>query len=102
MMVNLYRTFETPLTHETLFEWHRMLCNGRRDLVDVGRYRTHEDAMQVVSGAIHRPKVHFEAPPSKQMQSQMNGFLKWFNESHSLPTLTRSGIAHQYFLRAEI
>jgi Fic family protein len=98
MMVNLYRTFETPLTHETLFEWHRMLCNGRRDLVDVGRYRTHEDAMQVVSGAIHRPKVHFEAPPSKQMQSQMNGFLKWFNESQSLPTLTRSGIAHQYFL----
>ena len=98
MMVNLYRTFETPLTHETLFEWHRMLCNGRRDLLDVGRYRTHEDAMQVVSGAIHRPKIHFEAPPSKQMQSQMNGFLKWYNESHSLPTLTRSGIAHQYFL----
>jgi Fic family protein len=54
--------------------------------------------MQAVSGAIHRQKVHFEAPPSEQMQSQMNGFLKWFNESRSLPTLTRSGIAHQCFL----
>jgi len=98
MMVNLYRTFDTHLTHETLFEWHRMLCNGRRDLKDIGRYRTHEDAMQVVSGVIHRAKVHFEAPPSKQMQSQMDGFLEWFNGSHSLPALTRSGIAHQYFL----
>ena len=98
MIVNLYRTFDQPLTHKTLFAWHRMLTNGRNDLKDIGRYRTHNDPMQVVSGALHRPKVHFEAPPSNQMQSQMDAFLKWFNQSNSLPTLTRCGIAHLYFV----
>ena len=98
MMVNLFRTFDQPLSHETLFDWHRMLTNGRNDLNDIGCYRTHEDPMQVVSEAIHSPKVHFEAPPSDQMQFQMDAFLKWFNESQSLPALTRCGIAHLYFV----
>ena len=98
MMVNLYRTFDQPLTHETLFTWHRMLTNGRNDLNDIGRYRTHDNPMQVVSGALYSPKVHFEAPPSNQMQSQMDAFLKWFNQSHSFPALTRCGIAHLYFV----
>ncbi len=98
MMVNLYRTFAQPLDHETLFTWHRMLTNGRNDLNDIGRYRTHDDPMQVVSGAIDQPRIHFEAPPSDQMQAQMNAFLEWYNNSQSLPALTRSGIAHLYFV----
>lgn len=98
MMVSLYKTFDAPLTHEVLFAWHSMLTNGRRDLKDIGRYRTHDEPMQVVSGSIHQPKVHFEAPPSDQMQEQMDGFLKWFNGSRELPALTRAGIAHLYFV----
>lgn len=99
MMVDLYQTFDQPLIHETLFAWHRMLTNGRNDLKDVGRYRSHIDKMQVVSGAVYDPKVHFEAPPSSQMQSQMDTFLEWFNNgSKSLPALTRCGIAHLYFV----
>lgn len=98
MMVNLYRTFDQPLSHGTLHDWHRMLTYGRNDLNDIGRYRTHGDPMQIVSGAVYRPKVHFEAPPSDQMQWQMDGFLEWFNGSQSLPALIRSGIAHLYFV----
>jgi len=98
MMVSVYKTFDEPLTHETLFAWHRMLTNGRRDLKDIGCYRTHSEPMQVVSGSIHQPKVHFEAPPSEQMQEQMDAFLRWFNRSKDLPALTRSGIAHLYFV----
>ncbi len=62
MMVDLYRSFAAPLSHETLFAWHRMLVSGRRDLEDVGRYRTGKEPMQVVSRTIYEPKVHFEAP----------------------------------------
>lgn len=98
MMVSLYRTFDQPLTNEILFDWHRMLTNGRNNLNDIGCYRTHEDPMQVVSGAIYRPNIHFEAPPSDQMQVQMDAFLTWFNASRSLPALTRCGIAHLYFV----
>ena len=54
--------------------------------------------MQVVSGAIYSPRVHYEAPPSDQMQVQMDAFLGWFNASRSLPALARCGIAHLYFV----
>lgn len=103
MMVDLYRSYNEPLSHSKLFTWHKMLSNGRRDLTDIGRYRTHEDAMQVVSGAIYDPKVHFEAPPSKDMQTEMGRFIDWFNgcapdAKNPLSALTRAGIAHLYFV----
>lgn len=79
-----------------------MLCQGRRDLHEIGSYRTHEEPMQVVSGKLHEPKVHFEAPPSQQVRGEMDRFLEWFAStgpqgSSPLPALTRSGIAHLYF-----
>lgn len=103
MMVDLYRSYDEPLTHSKLFSWHKMLTKGRRDLTDVGQYRTHEDAMQVVSGPIHDPIVHFEAPPSSKMQKEMHQFIDWFNgcapgSKNPLSALTRAGIAHLYFV----
>ena len=103
MMVDLYMTFNKPLSHGQLFAWQKMLMKGRRDLNALGAYRTHEAPMQVVSGAIHKPKVHFEAPPSKVMHREMTQFIKWFNDTapdgkNPLPALTRAGIAHLYFV----
>ena len=103
MLVNLYKTFAAPLTIETLSEWHIMLTNGRRDLFNIGRYRTHEEPMQVVSGYLHNPKVHFEAPPAKQVKAEMKQFITWFNKTaptgkEPLPALTRAGLAHLYFI----
>jgi hypothetical protein len=59
-MVGLYRSIPTPLTTKLLFEWHDMVMAGRKDLRDAGRYRTGSEPMQVVSGAMYAPKVHFE------------------------------------------
>ncbi|MBC2665752.1 Fic family protein [Novosphingobium flavum] len=103
MMIALYRDFAEPLTDETLFAWHRMVVSGRHDIEAVGRYREHADAMQVVSGLIHKPKVHFEAPPSKDVPQEMQSFLAWFAATspegpRPLPGLTRAGIAHLYFV----
>ena len=103
MMVDLHRTYAEPLSHGMLFRWHRMLTTGRRDLKNVGSYRTHVEPMQVVSGAIHDPKVHFEAPPSASMPAEMSRFIDWFNRSapgnaEHFPVLTRAGIAHLYFI----
>lgn len=101
MMVNLYTTWEAPLDHETLFSWHRMLTKGRTDLRDSGRYRRFAEPMQIVSGELYEPQVHFEAPPSKQVKKEMNQFIDWFNKSEGreerLPALTQSGIAHLWF-----
>jgi Fic family protein len=103
MMVDLYRSFAEPLSHDRLCAWHQMLTNGRRDIEAVGRYRTHADAMQIVSGAGHPPQVHFEAPPSPRVPAEMDRFLDWFARTapdgvEPLPALTRAGIAHLYFV----
>lgn len=102
MMVDLYRSFAEPLSEEMLFRWHRMVMSGRPDLKDVGRYRTGAEPMQVVSQTMHEPKVHFEAPPSSRVPSEMARFITWFGrtgpaQKEALPALTRAGIAHLYF-----
>lgn len=102
MMTGIYETYSKPLSQEMLFEWHQKLMVEDRHITDIGRYRTHEDAMQVVSGALHKPKVHYEAPPSKQVPSEMDQFINWFNTTSPdgatpLPALARAGIAHFYF-----
>lgn len=102
MMVDLYRTYSKPLTNDVLFGWHGMVSSGRSDLGDVGRYRTSREPMQIVSGPIGAPAVHFEAPPSKQVPAEMKRFILWFNRTtphgkEPLPAITRAGIAHLYF-----
>lgn len=103
MMMDLYRSFAEPLMHETMFRWHSMLTAGRRDLKNIGAYRTQDEPMQIISGPIGNPKIHFEAPPSAAMEKEMEGFVTWFNDTAlrgntALPALTRAGIAHLYFV----
>jgi Fic family protein len=103
LMVDLHNNFDQELTDETLFKWHRMVSSGRSDLTAIGVYRSQGDPMQVVSGAIYKPKVHFEAPPASEMQSEMTAFISWFSETgpkgaKPLPPLVRAGIAHLYFV----
>ena len=102
MMVDLYRSFSEPLSRDMLFRWHKMIVSGRRDLKDVGKFRTGSEPMQVVSGRIDAPRVHFEAPPASQVASEMNRFLEWFQQTRKdgqqpLPALTRAAVAHIYF-----
>lgn len=102
MMVDLYHSYAGPMSEEMLFRWHAMLMRGRQDLADVGQCRTSPEPMQVVSGPAHRSKVHFEAPPSSQVPSEMGRFIAWFDRTapgrdEALPALTRAGIAHLYF-----
>ena len=96
MMIDLYTSYSEPLSHAMLFRWHAMLNSGQKNLIDIGRYRTHTEAMQVVSGPEYRRKVHFEAAPSKKMMFEMTRFIDWFNATK--PSLTRAGIAHLYFV----
>jgi len=99
LMVDVYQNFNTPLGNKTLYRWHKMLLKGRKDLGEIGRYRSDAGTMQIVSGAIHEPKVHFEAPPSRSVPDQMDLFIGWLaNSKKTLPILTRAGIAHSYFV----
>lgn len=103
LLYDLYTTFNKPLTHKHLFAWHSLLLQERTDIKEIGKYRTHKEPMQIISGRIYEPKVHFEAPPSKSVPHEMKTFVDWFNQTgpngkNPLSALTRSGIAHLYFV----
>ncbi len=102
LMVSVRRDFQAPLTTESLFSWHRMLLGGSTRL-QVGCWRSGGDPMQVVSGRIDRPTVHFEAPPAERVAEEMARFTQWFNDTapgskHSIPHApVRAALAHLYF-----
>ncbi|MEA5426398.1 Fic family protein [Arcicella lustrica] len=103
LITDVYQHFSDTLTHETLFKWHGMLMSGNSKIKEIGKYRTDPEPMQVVSGPLQKPIIHFEAPPSDKMPKEMSAFISWFNEtapgsSNALPALTRAGIAHLYFV----
>ena len=102
MMVDVYSSFAELLTHETLYRWHRMLLSHDRRLETIGAYRQHAEAMQIVSGRLDRPTIHFEAPPSERVMPEMERYADWFNKTgpggaEPLPALTRAGLSHLYF-----
>jgi Fic family protein len=103
LMTDLYEHFADPLNDTMLFAWHKHLLSGDKFIKTIGAYRTHDEPMQVVSGPIHKPMVHFEAPPSKVVFAEMRRFITWFNDTAPLgktplPALTRAGLVHLYFV----
>lgn len=102
LMIDVRKTFKDVLTEEKLFAWHKMLLSQTRG-VAVGCWRTHTEPMQVVSGAVGKEKIHFEAPPSSRVSAEMEKFLQWFNDTAPGGNLeikkgpVRSAIAHLYF-----
>jgi Fic family protein len=103
VMLDAVNNINTPLTLERLFQWHTWLFplseQGFKPVL-VGTLRG-EEPMQVVSGRIDRPKVHFEAPPRERLNTEMNQFLAWFSQSQNdsqLDKLIRAGITHLWFV----
>jgi len=102
MMADVYTNWAAPLSPAELFRWHSMLMAGNRYIETIGAYRRHDDAMQIVSGSVDRPTIHFEAPPSAKVPDEMARFIKWFNRTGPggeapLPPLARAAIGHLYF-----
>jgi Fic family protein len=102
LMVAVREGFADPLEERTLHDWHGMLLGGSSPL-RVGAWRSGDDPIQVVSGRIDRPTVHFEAPPSHRVPGEMAAFIEWFNDTapdgeNPLPDApVRAAIAHLYF-----
>ena len=98
LLASVYQNWNTPLSHDLLKSWHYTLFQKQRE--DAGCYRAYEDAMQVVSGSIENPKVHYEAPPSSQVSDEIEHFIQWYNEAHhkkSPAPLAIAAIAHLWF-----
>src|SRR3972149_11479485 len=98
LMWKLYDTYNESLTHTMLYEWHRLIMKGEYRISDIGKYRTHEEPMRIVSRRLDNNKIYFEAPPSKHIKYEMTKFIKWYKDSvKSQSVLLRAAIAHLYF-----
>lgn len=102
MMLDATQQFGQPLTDERLFGWQAALFpTGRNGIhkITVGAWRTGQNGpMRVVSGAIGREKVHFEAPEASDLPDEMNSFLEWFNKEDEQDPVLKAAIAHLWFV----
>jgi Fic family protein len=93
--------YQTPINAERLRGWQAALFpTGYSGMhrIRIGQWRGVEP-MKVVSGPIGREKIHFEAPPSTQMDEEMNRFFQWWSESlGTVEGLIRAGVAHFHFI----
>lgn len=102
MMLDATQNFLNPLTKERLFDWHACLFPmGRSGMhkITVGGWRTDDKGpMQVISGAIGREKIHFEAPHANNLEKEMNKFIAWLSADNHIDPVIKAGIAHFGFV----
>ena len=103
MMMDAINNLEAPLTLERLYQWHQWLFPNIETSIYkimVGSLRG-DEPMQVVSGRIENPTIHFEAPPRSILEDELNSFITWFNNSRNdnkLDPIIRAGICHFWFV----
>ncbi|CAN5528148.1 Fic family protein [soil metagenome] len=102
MMLDATQNYNTSITKDRLFAWHSALFPAGRSgmlKIRVGNWRTNDNGpMQVVSGAMGKEKVHYEAPEASFLNDEMKTFLKWLNTNKETDAVLKSAIAHLWFV----
>ena len=99
MMLDATQRYDQRLDQERICGWHAALFpTGWSGMyrIEVGRYRTKE--MQVISGAMGKERIHFEAPSPEIVQEEMDAFLKWLNQESRIDGVLKAAIAHFWFI----
>lgn len=101
MMLDATQKCFAPLTADRLFDWHAALFpTGRSGMYKLTVANWRKDTtgpMQVVSGAMGKEKVHFQAPDSDLLEKEMSRFIDWFNNSE-IELVIKAAIAHLWFV----
>ena len=103
MMLDATQQFQQPLSDDRLFGWHAALFpTGRSGMhkIVVGAWRDNviDDPMQVVSGAMGKEKIHYEAPGADRLNTEMTQFIHWFNNDITMDLVIKAAIAHLWFV----
>lgn len=102
MMLDATQNCFEPLTADRLFDWHAALFpTGRSGMYKITVAAWRKDTtgpMQVVSGAMGKEKVHFQAPDSELLEKEMNQFLAWFNGNKTIDLVIKAAVAHLWFV----
>jgi Fic family protein len=102
MMLDATQHYDRPLTDDRLFAWHAALFPAGRSgmhRIKVGAWRDDSSGpMQVVSGAIGKERVHYEAPGAARLGREMAGFLGWYNGPTGMDPVLKAALAHLWFV----
>ena len=101
LMVTVRNSYAEKFTEKTIKQWHNILMEYTTR-INPGEYRKGDEPMQIISGTLGKEIVHFEAPPSNNVPSEMNNFIKWYNDFELRTTdikniLIKTAISHLYF-----
>jgi len=100
LMLDVQNNFQAKLTEKQIKQWHAMLFSNSK-YINAGIYRTGKELMQIISSAIGKGKVHFEAPPSANVPQEMKNFIKWYNgfkiKNSIQKAIVKTAISHIYF-----
>ena len=99
MQLDATQNYNQPLSSERLCGWHNVLFpTGISGLyrIEVGKYRSGE--MQVVSGAMGKEKIHYQAPSADRVPVEMERFISWINNDGNTDAVLKAAIAHLWFV----
>ncbi|MET6759953.1 Fic family protein [Pseudoalteromonas sp. NCIMB_1079] len=103
IMLDAINNTDSPLNLERVLNWHRLLFAGEQSLftkIEGGQLRG-DEPMQVVSGRLDKPVLHFTAPPKERVNKELSLFFNWFNKTQNEPQIDpfiRAAIAHLWFV----
>lgn len=102
MMLDATQYCFRPLTENRLFDWYAALFpTGRSGMYKITVADWRKDTtgpMQVVSGAMGKEKIHFQAPDSDVIEKEMKAFLNWFNHYDKIDLVIKAAVAHLWFV----
>jgi len=101
VMIDATQNYMQPLTEERLFSWHAALFpTGRSGMykITVADWRQGTEPMQVISGAMGKEEVHYQAPDSNKVPCQMKLFLDWANDNQEIDPVLKAAIVHLWFV----
>lgn len=101
VMIDATQNYMQALTDERLFNWHAALFpTGRSGAykIIVADWRQGVEPMQVISGAMGKEKIHYQAPDSNSVPHQMGVFLAWANDNQKIDPVLKAAIAHFWFV----
>jgi Fic family protein len=102
MMLDATRRYDQPLTAARLLAWHASLFpTGRSGMTRIRAGDWRDDStgpMAVVSGPIGKEHVHFQAPPARRLDGEMQAFLEWFNAGAAMDPVLKAALAHLWFV----
>lgn len=102
LMLDATKNYDQDLNKDRLFSWHSSLFpmgqSGMYKIIS-GNWRDDSTGpMQVVSGALGKEKVHYQAPPAAQIENEIRLFLDWFNLEQNTDLVIKAAIAHLWFV----